>query len=371
VTVDHPTDTAPLTVEDVTPGWLNECLRAAGHEVEVAGFAPQRIGNGLLGIAYRLRLRFAGPDRGDAVPRSLVLKYATSGARSRRTGRIGFGFEGRPGFFEAEVIFYRHFARRLSIRTPRCYASWLSPERDQFTLLLEDVAPASAGDEFGVTPPERVAVAVAGLAGLHAAHWDIPAQPEETFLTPPTTEEATRYGAMMRRNIDVVLERELLTGSAVAMALIRLFGEHADEWYAGLGRPASLIHGDFRLDNLLFPDVPGDAYVAVDWQTFAPGHPARDVGLFLGASIPTDLRRRHQERLLRAYHEGLVGHGVTDQSFTETAELLRVGVFHALHNVLTILRTLDIDDRGSRLAHEWLARSVATADDLDSWSVFR
>src|SRR3546814_9849992 len=34
--------------------------------------------------------------------------------------------------------------------------------------------------------------------------------------------------------------------------------------------PFSLVHGDYRLDNLLFPAV-GDGVVAVGWQTAANG----------------------------------------------------------------------------------------------------
>ena len=47
---------------------------------------------------------------------------------------------------------------------------------------------------------------------------------------------------------------------------------------------SSVVHGDYRLDNLLFPP-PGDDVVAVDWQTAAVGPPLRDVAYFLGTSL--------------------------------------------------------------------------------------
>src|SRR3546814_11036087 len=52
--------------------------------------------------------------------------------------------------------------------------------------------------------------------------------------------------------------------------------------------PFSLVHGDYRLDNLLFPAV-GDGVVAVDWQTAAIGPPLRDVAYLLGTRLdPAD-----------------------------------------------------------------------------------
>ena len=61
------------------------------------------------------------------------------------------------------------------------------------------------------------------------------------------------------------------------------------------------IHGDFRLDNMLF-DGSGSArpVTVVDWQTVHVGSGPQDVAYFIGnAFADVDERREHEERLVR------------------------------------------------------------------------
>jgi aminoglycoside phosphotransferase (APT) family kinase protein len=50
-----------------------------------------------------------------------------------------------------------------------------------------------------------------------------------------------------------------------------------------------MIHGDFRLDNILLADRIEESLV-VDWQTIAYGAVLDDVAYFLGCALPTDVR---------------------------------------------------------------------------------
>ena len=69
------------------------------------------------------------------------------------------------------------------------------------------------------------------------------------------------------------------------------------EWQLSHPEPFSLIHGDYRLDNLMLHPTRDDV-VAVDWQTVTVALPARDLGYFIGTSLPTGQRRAEEERLL-------------------------------------------------------------------------
>ena len=51
----------------------------------------------------------------------------------------------------------------------------------------------------------------------------------------------------------------------------------------------SLMHGDYRLDNLLF-DPGSSRVIVVDWQTMGVGLPARDLSYFTATSLPPELR---------------------------------------------------------------------------------
>lgn len=51
------------TPEDVTPRFLTECLRAAGHrDVSVERFTAERIGTGQIGRCYRYALELGAAE---------------------------------------------------------------------------------------------------------------------------------------------------------------------------------------------------------------------------------------------------------------------------------------------------------------------
>jgi hypothetical protein len=72
-----------------------------------------------------------------------------------------------------------------------------------------------------------------------------------------------------------------------------------------------LIHGDFRLDNMLFDIQGGAEEIAVlDWQTVAVGSPLTDIGYFMGTGIGDALRRAHEHELLQLYCAEMTARGV-------------------------------------------------------------
>ena len=71
-------------------------------------------------------------------------------------------------------------------------------------------------------------------------------------------------------------------------------------------RVQGLIHGDYRLDNMLFGQSGADRpLTVVDWQTVTWGPAFTDVAYFLGCALPVEARRDHYDALLRAYHQAL------------------------------------------------------------------
>lgn len=133
----------PTTADEVTTEWLTGRLRAVGNDVDVLGFRGDPIGNGMMAAAQRLTLALSGDD--ENAPKTLVLNYTTDGGASQHTGRRGFGFPNRPGFYEQEGPFYRDFAARLDVRVPKSYAEWFAPEGDRFVVEPIGVAAACLG----------------------------------------------------------------------------------------------------------------------------------------------------------------------------------------------------------------------------------
>ncbi|MCP5044022.1 MAG: phosphotransferase [bacterium] len=149
--------------------------------------------------------------------------------------------------------------------------------------------------------------------------------------------------------------------------MLRAFACSAERWL--LARPECFapVHGDYRLDNLLFGTSGGGAPVAaVDWQTLSIGHPGRDVAYFLGNAMPKELRREHERELVAAYHETLLGHGVGDYSLEQCFDDYRFGQFQG--PLVTVLGAMAViqTDRGDNMFMAMASRSCEAIRDLDS-----
>src|SRR6202008_4466097 len=131
------------------------------------------------------------------------------------------------------------------------------------------------------------------------------------------------------------------------------------------GGPQGLVHGDYRLDNMLFGTAGADrALTVVDWQTVSWGPALTDLSYFLGCALSTQDRRAEYDALLRAYHEALgpaapftlvdVSEGVRRQSF--------FGVMMAIVSSMLVERT----ERGDRMFMTMLERHCDHVLDADA-----
>ena len=278
---------APLLVdqpEQVTAPFLASVLDA--NIDAVAGI--ERIGTGQMSRNYRLLLDGDGPS-------SIVIKVPADDAATRELG---------SGAYTREVHFYAEISRRIPGGVARCHHHAISDDGTRFLLVLDDLAPARQGDQITGCSLAEARAALTNLAGIHAALWedqDVLARPELarsdsaalTAIFPIALDEfARRY------------ENRLATDT---LDVFEAFRGKSAAWSEIAPGPASLVHGDYRLDNLLFTD---STVMAVDWQTVAAGPPARDVAYFLGNSLLAEDRRGHEQALLEHYATGLAALGV-------------------------------------------------------------
>jgi hypothetical protein len=68
----------------------------------------------------------------------------------------------------------------------------------------------------------------------------------------------------------------------------------------------SVVHGDFRLDNMVFgKQGGGKTFTIVDWRTVSWGPVMSDLSYFLGAALTIEDRRKHEAELIDLYHHSL------------------------------------------------------------------
>lgn len=279
----------------------------------------QRIGTGQIGASYRVSLSYAG-DPGDA-PAAVVVKMATGADRSMTSQ--GYAWE---------VGFYRHLAAQVNARLPRCWYAAISPDHTRFTLVLEDLAPCVPGAQAAGCTVARARDAVVNLAGLHAPFWNsaLLASGLE-WLAPADADGCAFLGALHRDATETFIERFGSALPAPDAVTLRAAASLTEAWLANHQTPFSLVHGDYRLDNLMFhPSTPEVA--ALDWQTVSVGHPGRDLAYFVALSLSVADRRAHEVSLVGAYHGAL---GVPGYSPEECWAGYRLGMLHG--PVITVL----------------------------------
>jgi hypothetical protein len=90
------------------------------------------------------------------------------------------------------------------------------------------------------------------------------------------------------------------------------------------------------------------------------------VGYLMGGAVPTALRRAHEGRLLRRYHETLTGLGVTGYGFEACWLDYRRATLFSLAYWVEGYPLADKDNpRAVALFETWADRLAAAAQDLD------
>jgi aminoglycoside/choline kinase family phosphotransferase len=347
---------------DIDPGWVSAALSASGVDTAVTDVRSERIGTGQMGTSYRLWLDYADPDAAAAAgaPTTLVAKMAAGDPAARQIIAEGY---------RAEFGFYTELAGTLAVRTPRCWYATITDDSTSFVLLLADLAPATPGDQVTGCTVDEARDAVINLAGLHGPRWRDESLLDVPWLRRQDRDTAEFYAEVLAGAIPTFLER---FGGRVGpddAATLEDVPGHLADWLLTRPERFSVIHGDYRPDNLMFPSH-GAGVTAVDWQTLGVALPGRDVGYLLATSLDVETRRAHEKELVGAYHEALLAHGVADHGFDECFEDYRLGVVQGpLITVLGAVYANDPNDSSDAMFTAMITRSLAAIRDLDPYAL--
>lgn len=345
VSEDIPTDP-----DSLTPAWLTATLRAHGHAVEVDSVTVTPVGSGQMAGSYRLLLRYRDNT---SLPVSMIAKLAIGSEEHRRFG---------AGAFRNEVRFYRDLASTLRTPVPGCHAAVVSESGSEFVLLLDDLAPAVQGDQIaGCTVEQARAVAVAA-AGLHGPRWCDDTLFQVPGLSLPTAEDRDLMDSVLGPMADAFVERFDDRLADLERAAVAWLVASAGEWLIAPLRHFTLLHGDLRVDNVMF--APDGTVTVLDWQTITPGQPLRDIAFLLSTSLTIEDRRLHERAIVADYHRELTRHGVTGYSAEQCWADYVSSLIHAPLIVVFGCGAAAPTPRGDQMFHTMLTRSAAAIDDL-------
>jgi aminoglycoside/choline kinase family phosphotransferase len=357
--------TLPAGPQELTPEWLTQALQSGGaiSKAVVSGCDASVIGEGagFLGQLARVRLQYDRPEEG--APSSLIAKLP---AAARENKEVAQFFR----FYEREVRFYSEVADSVELRTPRVYFRHFDAESGAFALLLEDLAPACVGDQLAGCHERQVDLAIRELAKFHAAWWEHPRLQELDWMP----------------SIDAGWYVEAVQGGYLKAwdAFAGYFGERLAPEMRDLGQrygtkipqlmdyfgtePCTIIHGDYRLDNLFFDAPAGDQSLAViDWQISARARGVFDVAYFLAGTLPSENRRAQERDLVRTYHDILTERGVAGYSFEQCWDDYRRSLLFLLNYAVIGIGSLDLaNQRGVELFEMIAQRTMTAIGDLNA-----
>lgn len=349
------TDTFPHSAESIDAAWLTRALRDTGAIAAETELAEVRIedfagGFGQTGETVRLHLDYSG----GAGPKTMIAKFATEDPDRRRASNA-------IGLYEREIGFYRHWSEKVDIRSPRAYFARHDPASGRFALMLEDFPDHRPGDEtVGLTPADG-RVAISQVAGLHGPYWGKMGAADLTPLplAAPEKYEAA-FGVMAETFGDLMTPRLHDLRSAYLTAI-----PHLQDWMNSA--PATLIHGDYRLDNLLFgPEGHPDRIVAVDWQAIRPARGMQDVAYLIAHSMNVGDRRAHEIDLLQLYCTELSRYGVDYDLDTAKADYRKTQLYLFCVVLYIVGINVNTHERALRRKRALMTRAITALEDWEA-----
>ncbi len=385
----------PESLAELTPEWLTGALRESGvlREARVTGVESEvlGVGQGFIGEVARLTLRY--DQKEDAAPETLIVKLPTSTDTNRGLGNLG-------GLYEREIRFYRDMRADVRVRTPEHYYSaldeapgsryatpitrfidrlpgvllrlllrfftWLAGlNKRRYLLMLEDLAPARLGDQVAGCSADEARTALRDVAKMHAAFWNDP-RLENTWWIMPLDLAPNIFRHFLEESRDAFFEQYGSRLSPSAREKFDWFREHDVEIFRICGgHPFTLVHGDFRLDNMFFDDS-RDQIVLFDWQGPGKGLAAFDVAYFLSASLPLGTPPEVEQSIMRSYHDDLVRGGVKDYPWDEFVRHYRISMILMLGRLSAVAGDLIElgEDRGIELMQTWIDRVIERVEPI-------
>ena len=368
----------PQRPEDLTPAWLSEVLHRGGFlgKNHILKLRVEPIGEGLGFVGQVLRLSPEYEFSEATAPRSLIVKLPGQSAKNRGTVEAGQGFE-------REIRFFRQLASECALATPRSYLTLMDPdpkeahrERDRerlerlplwligfltslgtrlaghsrrrYLLLIEDLAPRPVGDQIEGCSYEPALRVARDLARLHASFWGDPRLADTWTWLPRLNGSPRLARALYRRGRPRFFKEcgEFLPVDF--MEAMDWVDENVEAVLDAIAAPpCTLLHGDYRLDNLLFSE---EETFAVDWQSVAQGRGVLDWAYFALGSLHESCGESEEEALLAEYHGSLQARGIADYSAAECRRDYDLCKLAVAYGNVAAAHLIDIDgERGERL----------------------
>ncbi len=285
-------------------------------------------------------------------PESVIIKFPILD-----TAAFAFGCYRR----EAEI--FALFSEHDDLAVPEMYGFEAGDDPNFVVIFLEEISDARTVSPTEGCSVEESAEVLRNIARIHSRFWNDP-------RVPPIGSSDTwveRWGEAGKRGWNPLVER-YATRAGETLSQFEWVKDNALAWFEHrAGSPQTLAHGDFQPENVLFTTDPLRKNVLIDWQFSGAGPGICDVAMFLISSLTVEQRRKHEDSLLRIYHEVLTADGTFDYSFEEMFFNYRAAAVMAMFKALLKagwIGTPQVRSDILEIADAVFERTLAAAQDL-------
>ena len=348
----------PLLISDpseVTAAWLSDVFRYAGLEGTVNSFKAHSIGTGQVGENIRFEL-IGSKD----IPKTVVGKFPSNDPISRQTGIDTYNYI-------REVHFYKNLQSKVLIETPDIFYTEADIEKHDFVIMMEDLAPGEQGDQLGGCDHQKAELAMIQLAHLHGPLWG------DTTIVDDVLISNRKNGGQAISDLFNMVSNGFLARYSKHLTqnekeMVQLVGDNLEVFMASYAGEQTLVHLDYRLDNMMFGGA--KPLTVVDWQSPAFDCAIGDVSYFMGTSIMDDTRKEVEEKLVKKYFETLSTYNVSmtwDECWHYYRHYAPAGLIMAGVASMIVGET----KRGNEMFMVMAKRSARMSRDLDAIGAIR
>ena len=341
----------------VSADYLAQCLGAS--DLKIDSIRP--IGTGQMAESYRVTFVQGSHGR---IPPSVVVKVPSQSDSSRAASRI-------TRCYELETGFYTHVQSLVEVSAPTCLHVWFDATNDDFVLVLEDIVNGKQGDQIAGATLDQARAAIDELVQLHSPLWNSSRLDKLGWMPRHTMESSQGTRDLLRSVFSGFSTRFSSLVSTEVLELGNRLVEKIDGYDRAFPNNETIVHRDFRLDNLLFTEsVNGLNVKVVDWQTVSISAGVTDLAYFIGASFGPEQRREVEDELVHRYHDGLSQAGIS-MSWTEVWDQYRL--FATSGYIMAIVASMLVKqtERGDAMFAAMANRHGQQMIDLETLSLFR
>jgi aminoglycoside/choline kinase family phosphotransferase len=248
---------------------------------------------------------------------------------------------------------------------------WFDAPNDDFVLVLEDIVDGKQGDQISGATVEQARAAIDELVLLHAPQWNSTQLDTLSWMPRHTMESSQGTRDLLRSVFAGFATRFSSHVSAEVLELGSRLVENIDGYDRAFPNNETIVHRDFRLDNLLFTDTTtGTQVKVVDWQTASISAGATDLAYFIGASFSPEQRREVEGELVSRYCDGLSQAGIS-MSWDDVWDQYRL--FATSGYIMAIVASMLVKqtERGDSMFAAMANRHGQQMIDLETLSLFR